>query len=93
VVISFVGNVWLTGTPCRINVDATDNGNYVSAYGAGLVQGSSGQKLQFCVTRGLLQPLIELFSKAVFDVREVSVGADSRQSLRLNINVNIHGGP
>ena len=46
-------HIWLTGTPFRINVDASDNGHYVSAYGAGLVQGASGQKLQFSVTRGL----------------------------------------
>jgi len=47
-------NERLIGTPFRVNVDATDNGHYVSAYGAGLVSGASGQKLQFSVTRGLL---------------------------------------
>ena len=41
-----------------MNVDATDNGHYVSAYGAGLVQGASGQKLQFSVTRGLPRSLV-----------------------------------
>jgi len=50
--------IWLPGTPFRINVDATDNGHYVSAYGAGLVQGASGQRLQFSVTRG--SPLTSL---------------------------------
>jgi len=57
----------LTGTPFRVNVDATDNGHYVSAYGAGLVSGASGQKLQFSVTRGLQQFIfISTLLKCIF---------------------------
>jgi filamin len=37
------------GTPLRVNVDSA-NGNYISAYGPGLVQGASGQNLEFYVT-------------------------------------------
>jgi hypothetical protein len=37
------------GTPVRVNVDAA-NGHYISAFGSGLVQGASGQQLQFSVT-------------------------------------------
>jgi len=52
--MAVVTRVVFPGTPFRINVDATDNGHYVSAYGAGLVQGASGQRLQFSVTRGCM---------------------------------------
>lgn len=39
------------GMPVRINVDATDNGHYVTAYGPGLFQGASGERLEFSVTK------------------------------------------
>jgi len=50
--IYLFANLFATGTPFRINVDATDNGHYVTAYGAGLFQGASGELLHFCVTQG-----------------------------------------
>lgn len=39
----------VSGTPLRINVDA-QNGKFVSAYGLGLSQGGSGEKLEFYLT-------------------------------------------
>lgn len=39
------------GTPFRVNVDAAD-GQYVSAYGPGLVQGGCGEKLHFFIAKG-----------------------------------------
>lgn len=39
----------VSGTPLRINVDSS-NGKYVTAYGPGLVQGGSGETLDFHVT-------------------------------------------
>lgn len=39
----------VSGTPMTVNVDA-NNGHFVSAYGPGLLQGGSGQKLEFFVT-------------------------------------------
>lgn len=38
------------GTPFRVNVDAAD-GQYVSAYGPGLVQGGCGEKLHFFIAK------------------------------------------
>jgi len=35
-----------------VNVDASNSGSYVSAYGPGLVQGVCGGKLEFFVARG-----------------------------------------
>jgi len=40
------------GTPFRVNVDASKDGNYVSAYGPGLIGGRCGEKLVFYVARG-----------------------------------------
>jgi filamin len=39
----------VAGTPLRLNVDA-NNGRFVTAYGPGLISGSSGDKLEFYVT-------------------------------------------
>jgi len=38
-----------SGTPMRVIVDSSD-GKYLTAYGSGLVQGASGEELQFFVT-------------------------------------------
>jgi filamin len=62
------------GTPVRINVDATDNGHFVSAYGPGLFQGSSGERLQFCITQADAEISIEGPGKADIVHKEVHNG-------------------
>jgi len=56
------------GTPMRVIVDSSD-GHYLTAYGSGLLEGSSGKELEFFVTGNASTILLYLLICSNPDIR------------------------